>query len=51
MEWINVKDKIPNKGDRVLAYYNNTGIQLITFMGKDHEFFKYWMPLPSQPAE
>lgn len=65
MEWISVKDELPQKGIRVLitdreivceANRNNiTGLwqgwQLLSNEYLDYENISHWMPLPNPPVE
>lgn len=66
MEWISVKDKLPEKGNSILAY-TSTGICIAHLLGfssisgtpewieqnGDYSFWNvtHWMPLPYPPEE
>ena len=52
MEWISVKDRLPDKYDKVVAYCEPfVGVQ--TFINKEtfSMLFTHWMPLPSPPKQ
>lgn len=64
MEWISVKNKMPRKGERVLAYGRNLGVLSLClhlninnkwkYTGWDKPFhcsneITHWMPLPAPP--
>jgi len=65
MEWINVKDKLPPIGQKVLVFETGFlyGPRIATFNGEtwkrvDNEglymnpkYVKHWMPLPDKPQE
>lgn len=61
MEWISIKNKLPNKMEKVLCFYefepespNVIGDNIyygggIWMCGTDN--VTYWMPLPEEPSE
>ena len=63
MEWISVEDRLPNKLDSCLVFYNanltKSHIRTATYLGDEHfstsgiQDYKYnithWMPLPEPP--
>ena len=62
--WVSVEERLPNDGDTVLIYCENTGgivkshYREFVSAGKKHSLFsggahfvKYWMPLPEPPQE
>lgn len=64
MEWISVKDKLPDSGDQVLVSVlrkrspNRTFIGLFVsdperfyVMGRYEKDVEYWMPLPEPPEK
>ena len=65
MNWISVKDRLPEQSDFVLAFDGEYVIQNIYFNHNNDEFEDYnsipcsdfpenithWMPLPDKPAE
>lgn len=64
-EWISVKDRLPDKGQDVLAYrgdFNGDMMNTYTYLGSEnweddygyrgsteHEGITHWMPLPEPP--
>lgn len=64
-EWISVEDRLPDKGQEVLAYrgdYNGDMMNTYTYLGRknweddygyrgstEHEGITHWMPLPVPP--
>lgn len=63
MDWINIKDKLPEKDTPVLCYYYDKYMDVMEYWDTDEkgnpEFFKapypfinqvtHWMPLPKPP--
>ena len=64
-EWISVKDRVPDRGDRYLCYDNTQGYAQVfewfknfrlnewDWFGTDDDDFNvtHWMPLPKPPFE
>ena len=57
MEWINVKNELPEKQGRYLVWHNNMILKAV-YMGNDYFSYGYysnrilpthWMPLPEPP--
>jgi hypothetical protein len=64
MEWISVKDRLPEKDFKVLCFYSNQYIDVLEYWYDEKEipvFFNpplhsvndvtHWMPLPEPPKE
>ena len=66
-EWINVKDRLPSRGDRVVCNSNKEGVVIASNMNSlgfieiittectsfeyRHKDVTHWMPLPDKPKE
>lgn len=60
MEWISVKDRLPDEGTKVLSFSHEIKIDYIIYapdpiwacrLERDESKVTYWMPLPEQPKE
>lgn len=67
MQWISVKDRLPENGKPVLIFKENLNFEINRYNNGDWEFFNkeiddwnfshiddlpiYWMPLPEPPCE
>ena len=61
MDWINIKDKLPEEGQKVIYYFKETGISIGYYSCKggcdcfySHDGWlcddvTHWMPLPKPP--
>lgn len=58
MEWFSVKDRLPEKGDRVLAYLRGNEMAVAVYNGETFVdiineslrwWVTHWMPLPEPP--
>jgi len=56
MEWISVKDRLPEDGQEVLAYWGDWNTVIDTYSGVEWikgksfgAFTTHWMPLPNPP--
>lgn len=48
-EWISVKDRLPEKYERVLIFDNKDGMLVGCFLDKPWKEATHWMPLPTPP--
>jgi Protein of unknown function (DUF551) len=52
MEWISVKDRLPDYGQQVLFVNGKNQVYVGTrFILEEWATCKYWMPLPDSPKE
>jgi hypothetical protein len=60
LQWISVKERLPEKGQLVLACANEYSTECVLFDGENWhddigavrgDFYEYWMPLPKPPTE
>ncbi len=60
MEWISVKDRLPEIGEPVIIYYgrfvaeamrNDNGVFVVSCSDEEAEDVTHWMPLPEPPKE
>jgi hypothetical protein len=59
MEWINVKDKLPQEKENILSYRHYDGWIVICYYNENRRFMlepdteayliTHWMPLPNPP--
>ena len=49
-EWISVKDRLPEKDEEVLVYWDD-GFEIGRYVGGEVGENIYWMPLPEPPKE
>ena len=49
-EWVSVKDRLPEKGKRVLVYWDD-GFDIGEYVGGEVGDDVYWMPLPEPPEK
>ena len=48
VNWISVKDRLPEKGKSVLVYWDD-GFDIGEYVGGEVGYDIYWMPLPEPP--
>lgn len=59
MEWISVEDRLPEIGERVLAFDNEYGVQIMWLNQREKwempvrfaDSATHWMPLPEPPKK
>jgi hypothetical protein len=50
-EWISVKERTPERMQKVLTYHKRGKIRLHYWIEADREDFTHWMPLPEPPKD
>ena len=48
VNWISVRDRLPEKGKSVLVYWDD-GFDIGEYVGGEVGYDIYWMPLPEPP--